>query len=229
MLWNTVVCNLLNQNLFINPNIRKLKMKEVTFTQLAAIMVALTEALDRNTNALLSQQGQPLKQEKPTQEAVKESAEEREEAADSPTESAKDNGDELTMDMVQAALLDVKAKHGADAAKAILKDVAGVATVKRTPEDKYQDVIDACAAKMEEDVIEEKADEPVIPKHSLDDVKTAAKELGVLGREHLEKAKEIIAEVGGAAKTADVPTDNYDKLYEALVAAKEAAKSEADL
>ena len=204
-------------------------MKEITFTQLAAIMVALTEALDRNTNALLGQQTQLPKQDAPTHapEAVKESVDEREDTPASEV-SAEDNGDEITLDMVQAALLDVKAKHGADVAKAILKDVAGVATVKRTPEDKYQAVIDACAAKMEEDVVEEKEEEPVTPKHSLDDVKAAAKELGALGRAYLEKAKEIIAEVGGAAKTADVPAENYDKLYEALVSAKEAAEAEAE-
>lgn len=199
-------------------------MKEVTFTQLAAIMVALTEALDRNTNALLGQQTQSS-----TQGVVAELTKEREEVADTSADATEDNDDKITLDMVQAALLDVKAKHGADATKTILKDVAGVATVKRTPEDKYQAVIDACAAKMEEDVVEEKEEEPVTPKPSLDDVKAAAKELGSMGREYLEKAKEIIAEVGGAAKTADVSAENYDKLYEALVAAKEAVESEADL
>ena len=192
-------------------------MNEITLTQLAAIMVSLTEALDRNTNALLSQQGQPMQQEKPVQEAVKEDAEDK-----------SDDSNDITLDVVQAALLDVKAKHGADAAKAILKEVAGVATVKRAPEDKYQAVVDACAAKMEEDVVEEKEEEPVTPKHSLDDVKAAAKDLGALGRTWLEKAKEIIADVGGAAKTADVPVENYDKLYEALVSAKEAAEAEAE-
>lgn len=203
-------------------------MKEITLTQLAAIMVSLTEALDRNTNALLSQQGQPMQQEKPVQEAVKEDAEETKEAPVEAAEDKSDDSNDITLDVVQAALLDVKAKHGADAAKAILKEVAGVATVKRTPEDKYQAVIDACAAKMEEDVVEEKEEEPVTPKHSLDDVKAAAKELGALGRTWLERAKQIIAEVGGAAKTADVPVENYDKLYEALVSAKEIAEAEAD-
>lgn len=199
-------------------------MKEVTFTQLAAIMVALTEALDRNTNALLGQQTQSS-----NQGVVAELTKEREEVADTSANATEDNDDKITLDMVQAALLDVKAKHGADVTKTILKDVAGVATVKRTPEDKYQAVIDACAAKMEGDAVEEKEEEPVTPKHSLDDVKAAAKELGSLGREYLEKAKEIIAEVGGATKTADVSAENYDKLYEALVAAKEAMESEADL
>lgn len=199
-------------------------MNEITLTQLYTAMVSLTEALDRNTNAVLSQQGQQTKQQAPAPEAVKEPVEERKEA---PAETAADENN-ITLDVVQAALLDVKAKHGADAAKAILKEVAGVATVKRTPEDKYQAVIDACAAKMEEDVVEEKEEEPVTPKHSLDDVKAAAKELGALGRTWLEKAKEIIAEVGGAAKTADVPAENYDKLYEALKAAKEAAEAEAE-
>lgn len=202
-------------------------MTEITLTQLYTAMVSLTEALDRNTNAVLSQQDQPTKQQAPAPEpeAVKEPVEERKEAP-TPETAADDN--DITLDVVQAALLDVKAKHGADAAKAILKEVAGVATVKRTPEDKYQAVIDACAAKMEEDVVEEKEEEPVTPKHSLDDVKTAAKELGALSRTWLEKAKEIIAEVGGAAKTADVPAENYDKLYEALKAAKEAAEAEAE-
>lgn len=201
-------------------------MNEITLTQLYTAMVSLTEALDRNTNAVLSQQGQPTKQQAPAPEpeAVKEPVEEREEV---PAETTADEND-ITLDIVQAALLDVKAKHGADAAKAILKEVAGVATVKRTPEDKYQAVIDACAAKMEEGVVEEKEEEPVTPKHSLDDVKAAAKELGALGRTWLEKAKEIIAEVGGAAKTADVPAENYDKLYEALKAAKDAAEAEAE-
>ncbi len=201
-------------------------MNEITLTQLYTAMVSLTEALDRNTAAVLSQQGQPTKQEAPAPEAVKEPVEERKEAPAETATTADEN--DITLDVVQAALLDVKAKHGADAAKAILKEVAGVATVKRTPEDKYQAVIDACAAKMEEDVVEEKEEEPVTPKHSLDDVKTAAKELGALGRTWLEKAKEIIAEVGGAAKTADVPAENYDKLYEALVSAKEAAEAEAE-
>lgn len=200
-------------------------MNEITLTQLYTAMVSLTEALDRNTAAVLSQQGQPTKQEVPEPEAVKEPVEERKEA---PAEAAADNENDITLDVVQAALLDVKAKHGADVAKAILKEVAGVATVKRTPEDKYQAVIDACAAKMEEDVVEEKEEEPVTPKHSLDDVKAVAKELGALGRPYLEKAKEIIAEVGGAAKTADVPAENYDKLYEALKSAKEVAEAEAE-
>ena len=203
-------------------------MNEITLTQLYTAMVALTEALDRNTKAHLSQQGLPMKQEKPAQEAVKESHEEAKEAPVEAAEDKSDDSNDITLDVVQAALLDVKAKHGADAAKAILKEVAGVATVKRTPEDKYQAVIDACAAKMEEDVVEEKEEEPVTPKHSLDDVKAAAKELGALGRTWLEKAKEIIAEVGGAAKTADVPAENYDKLYEALKAAKDAAEAEAE-
>ena len=202
-------------------------MNEITLTQLYTAMVSLTEALNRNTNAVLSQQGQPTKQQAPAPEpeAVKEPVEERKEVP-APETAADDN--DITLDVVQAALLDVKAKHGADVAKAILKEVAGVATVKRTPEDKYQAVIDACAAKMEEDVVEEKEEEPVTPKHSLDDVKAAAKELGALGRTWLEKAKEIIAEVGGAAKTADVPAENYDKLYEALKSAKEAAEAEAE-
>lgn len=203
-------------------------MNEITLTQLYTAIVALTEALDRNTNAHLSQQGQPTKQEKPAQEAVKEAAEEAKEAPVEAVEGKSADSNDITLDVVQAALLDVKAKHGADAAKAILKEVAGVATVKRTPEDKYQAVIDACAAKMEEDVVEEKEEEPVTPKHSLDDVKAAAKDLGALGRTWLEKAKEIIAEVGGAAKTADVPAENYDKLYEALKSAKEAAEAEAE-
>lgn len=203
-------------------------MNEITLTQLYTAMVSLTEALDRNTNALLSQQGQPMQQEKPVQEAVKEDAEETKEAPVEAAEDKSDDSNDITLDVVQAALLDVKAKHGADAAKAILKEVAGVATVKRTPEDKYQAVIDACAVKMEEDVVEEKEEEPVTPKHSLDDVKAAAKELGALGRAWLERAKQIIAEVGGAAKTADVPAENYDKLYEALVSAKEVAEAEVE-
>lgn len=203
-------------------------MKEITLTQLAAIMVSLTEALDRNTNALLSKQGQAPN---PETHAEVESKEPEEKVAEAPVEAAEDKSDDsndITLDVVQAALLDVKAKHGADAAKAILKEVAGVATVKRTPEDKYQAVIDACAVKMEEDVVEEKEEEPVTPKHSLDDVKAAAKELGALSRTWLERAKQIIAEVGGAAKTADVPVENYDKLYEALVSAKEVAEAEVE-
>lgn len=203
-------------------------MNEITLTQLATIMVSLTEALDRNTNALLSQQGQVPNPETPAEVESKEPEKKAVEAPVEATEDKSDDSNDITLDVVQAALLDVKAKHGADAAKAILKEVAGVATVKRTPEDKYQAVIDACAAKMEEDVVEEKEEEAVTPKHSLDDVKAAAKELGALGRTWLEKAKEIIADVGGAAKTADVPAENYDKLYEALVSAKEAAEAEAE-
>ena len=111
-------------------------MKEITLTQLAAIMVSLTEALDRNTNALLSQQGQAPNPETPAEVESKEPEQKAVEAPVEATEDKSDDSNDITLDVVQAALLDVKAKHGADAAKAILKEVAGVATVKRTPEDK---------------------------------------------------------------------------------------------
>lgn len=199
--------------------------QNVTFEQMYVAIIALTEALKENTasrNKAISK-AEAMEEVVKTAEKVVDTIKSEAEAEQS------ENG--ITVDLVEAALveaalLEVKNTFGADAAKQIIKDVAGVARVKGIPEDKYQDVIDACDAKMaeiEQDDTEtdaDAADTVTETEITLDDVKAAAKEFGRQSQAHLAKAKEIIKEMGKADKIADVEPKYYAALIEALQNAK---------
>ena len=194
--------------------------QNVTFEQMYVAIIALTEALKENTasrNKAISK-AKAMEQVAKTAEKVVDAIKSEAEAEQS------ENG--ITVDLVEAALLEVKNTFGADAAKQIIKDVAGVARVKGIPEDKYQDVIDACEAKMDEpkqgdaETDADAADTVTETEITLDDVKAAAKEFGRQSQAHLAKAKEIIKEVGKADKIADVEPKYYAALIEALQNAK---------
>lgn len=194
--------------------------QNVTFEQMYVAIIALTDALKENTasrNKAISKaeaMDQVAKTAEKVVDAIKSEAETKQ----------SENG--ITVDLVEAALLEVKNTFGADAAKQIIKDVAGVARVKGIPEDKYQEVIDACDAKMaeiEQDDTEadtDAANTVTETEITLDDVKAAAKEFGRQSQAHLAKAKEIIKEVGKADKIADVEPKYYAALIEALQNAK---------
>ncbi len=194
--------------------------QNVTFEQMYVAIIALTDALKENTasrNKAISK-SEAMDQVAKTAEKVVDAIKSDAEAEQS------ENG--ITVDLVEAALLEVKNTFGADAAKQIIKDVAGVARVKGIPEDKYQDVIDACEAKMDEpkqgdaETDADAADTVTETEITLDDVKAAAKEFGRQSQAHLAKAKEIIKEVGKADKIADVEPKYYAALIEALQNAK---------
>lgn len=198
--------------------------QNVTFEQMYVAIIALTDALKENTasrNKAISK-AEAMEQVVKTAEKVVDTIKSEAEAEQS------ENG--ITVDLVEAALLEVKNTFGADAAKQIIKDVAGVARVKGIPEDKYQDVIDACDAKMDEpkqgdaETDADAADTVTVTvtetEITLDDVKAAAKEFGRQSQAHLAKAKEIIKEVGKADKIADVEPKYYADLIEALQNAK---------
>nr|DAP77699.1 MAG TPA: nucleoporin [Caudoviricetes sp.] len=194
--------------------------QNVTFEQMYAAIIALTEALKENTasrNKAISK-AEAMEQVAKTAEKVVDAI--KAEAETKQSENA------ISTELVEAALLEVKNKFGADAAKQIIKDVAGVARVKGIPEDKYQDVIDACEAKMDEpkqgdaETDADAADTVTETEITLDDVKAAAKEFGRQSQAHLAKAKEIIKEVGKADKIADVEPKYYAALVEALQNAK---------
>lgn len=194
--------------------------QNVTFEQMYVAIIALTDALKENTasrNKAISK-AEAMEQVEKTAEKVVDAIK-----AEAETKQS-ENG--ITVDLVEAALLEVKNTFGADAAKQIIKDVAGVARVKGIPEDKYQDVIDACEAKMDEpkqgdaETDADAADTVTETEITLDDVKAAAKEFGRQSQAHLAKAKEIIKEVGKADKIADVEPKYYAALIEALQNAK---------
>lgn len=196
-------------------------MKEITLTQLHDAIVANTAAV--------AELAAVIKDAKLLQTATSSNSESHADTSNQSTES--DNQDEASVLIrdVETALLEVKGKFGSEAAKAILKDVAGVASLKRAELVKYKDILAACEAKMQEEVKtessesteSEKVEDAKTPNHTLGEIQEVAKKLGGISKAHLTKAKEIINEVGGAAKTSEVPTENYDALYEALVAAME--------
>lgn len=190
--------------------------QNVTFEQMYVAIIALTDALKENTasrNKAISK-AEAMEQVAKTAEKVVDAI--KAEAETKQSENA------ISTELVEAALLEVKNKFGADAAKQIIKDIAGVARVKGIPEDKYQDVIDACEAKMDEpkqgdaETDADAADTVTETEITLDDVKAAAKEFGRQSQAHLAKAKEIIKEVGKADKISDVEPKYYAALIEAL-------------
>lgn len=194
--------------------------QNVTFDQMYAAIVALTESVKENTqsrNKAISK-AEVLEQVAKTAEKVADAVKAESEDESKVEQPETENG--ISTELVEAALLEVKNKFGADAAKQIIKDIAGVARVKGIPEDKYQEVIDACEAKMnepEQDNVEaEQGDTVTESEITIDDVKAVAKEFGKQSQAHLAKAKEIIKEVGKADKIADVAPENYAALIEAL-------------
>ena len=123
-------------------------------------------------------------------------------------------------------MLEVKNKHGSDAAKRIVVEVGGVTTIKKADPSKYQAMIDACEALMKEDVKaahEPEVNEPVI---TLADLKAKASELAkAMGS--ADKAKQLISQYG-VKKTDDLDPKDYAKLFADLEAAL-AALQEDDL
>lgn len=191
-------------------------MKEITLTQLHDAIVANTAAI-----AELAAVIKAANIHAPASVAVEESS--------ANTSDQSENQDEAftLIRETEAALLEVKGKFGSEAAKAILKDVAGVPTLKRAEPVKYKDIIAACEAKMQEEVKTESSESAKLetveaaktPNHTLEEIQEVAKKFGAISRDRLEKAKKIIHDVGGAAKTSEVPSENYDALYDALSAA----------
>lgn len=69
-------------------------------------------------------------------------------AADKPAKPAKPT---ITQAQMQAALQEVKEKHGVPEAKAIIVEAGGVKKMDEISEDKYETVFKACQAKLEEE------------------------------------------------------------------------------
>ena len=132
----------------------------------------------------------------------------------------------VTIKDVETALLEVKNKHGSDAAKRIVVEVGGVTTIKKADPIKYQAMIDACEVLMTEDVNaapEPEVNEPVI---TVSDLKAKATELAkAMGS--ADKAKQLIAQYG-VKKTDELDPKDYAKLFADLETAL-AALQEGDL
>ena len=123
-------------------------------------------------------------------------------------------------------MLEVKNKHGSDAAKRIVVEVGGVNTIKKADPIKYQAMIDACGVLMREDV--KAAPEPEVnePAITLADLKAKASELAkAMGS--ADKAKQLISQYG-VKKTDDLDPKDYAKLFADFEAAL-AALQEDDL
>ena len=133
-----------------------------------------------------------------------------------------------TIKDVETALLEVKNKHGANAAKRIVVEVGGVTTIKKADPIKYQAMIDACDVLMNEEVKVKAEPEPEVnePTITLADLKAKASELAkAMGS--ADKAKQLIAQYG-VKKTDDLDPKDYGKLFADLEAAL-AASQEDDL
>ena len=217
----------------------------VTFNMMYSAIVALTVALEANTAALhakpvdaadtaqkRSRKSKAVEQpvEPETVEQHVDTVEVAEPETDEPpfdvVEVAEPEAEGATIKDVETALLEVKNKHGADAAKRIVVEVGGVTTIKKADPIKYQAMIDACDVLMNEEVKAEPEPEVNEPTITLADLKAKASELAkAMGS--ADKAKQLIAQYG-VKKTDDLDPKDYGKLFADLEAAL-AALNEDDL
>ena len=201
----------------------------VTFEMMYAAIVANTEAVKANTEALLQAKAEQPTAEQPTTKRGRKAKAETEQPAEQPaeTEQPAAEQDGVTLTDCETALLEVKAKHGSEAAKAIVERVCGVATIKKADSSTYADVVAACEAKMKEEVAEQDEEaEKATPEVdiTLADLKAKAGELAkLLGSS--EKSKELIAKYG-AKKTDDLEIKFYGALMTDFEV--EIAKAQAD-
>ena len=217
----------------------------VTFNMMYSAIVALTAALEANTAALhakpvdaadtaqkrsrkskaVEQPVEPETVEQPL-DAVEVAEPETVEQPVDAVEVVEPETEGATIKDVETALLEVKNKHGADAAKRIVVEVGGVTTIKKADPIKYQAMIDACDVLMNEEVKAEPEPEVNEPTITLADLKAKASELAkAMGS--ADKAKQLIAQYG-VKKTDDLDPKDYGKLFADLEAAL-AASQEDDL
>ena len=139
------------------------------------------------------------------------------ETVEQPIDAVEPETEGATIKDVETALLEVKNKHGADAAKRIVVEAGGVNTIKKADPIKYQAMIDACDVLMNEEVTAEPEPEVNEPTISLADLKAKASELAkAMGS--ADKAKQLIAQYG-VKKTDDLDPKDYGKLFADLEAA----------
>ena len=220
--------------------------KNYSFNDLVALMIALTAALDANTNAILGKKSENPQSKSETAETA-EAAETTEAAETKQTESSG-----VTIDDVEAAALRVKAKQGVEEVRKIVKSLTGTTSIKKIEESDYAAVIEALGAKESEpvssgdDETETQSSENAEEKTSTVDyaekrnemdkliADLASSEAGFGRAENFEKAKHLIKTVGGASKKAEIPDENIEAMIAALtealaqVAEAEAAKNAED-
>jgi hypothetical protein len=211
-------------------------MSDLTVATFLAIITSFTEALNNHTEALNNHtealkgapeasEDKPKRGRKPKAEAEKPEAEKPE--AEKPEAEVEEG---ITLQDAQAAVLEVKNKFGSDVAKDVLKDVTGQTMVAKIQPEHYEPLFKACKHVLEngaESKPTKDADEPT-KEITLDEVKEAGQNLAKLGAAYKTQAVQIINEVGGAAKIAEVAPENYDALFKALVKAFEEATQNSD-
>ena len=203
-------------------------MSDLTVATLLAIITSFTEALNNHTEALNNHtealKGAPEAAEDKPKRGRKPKAE-----AEKP-EAEKPEAEGITLQDAQAAVLEVKNKFGSDVAKEVLKDVTGQTMVAKIQPEHYEPLFNACKHVLEngaESKPTKDADEPT-KEITLDEVKEAGQNLAKLGAAYKTQAVQIINEVGGASKIAEVAPENYQALQDALVEAFEQATAQSD-
>ena len=229
--------------------------KNYSFNDLAALMIALTAALDANTNAILGKKSENPQSKAETTETTEaaettEASETTEAAEDAETKQAESS--DITIDDVEAVALRVKAKHGVEEVRKIVKSLTGTTSIKKIEESDYAAVIEALGAK-ESEPVSSGDDNAETQSGEADEEKTAtvdyaekrnemdkliadlaSSEAGFGRAENFEKAKHLIKTVGGAPKKAEIPDENLEAMIAALnealaqVSEAEAAKNAED-
>ena len=108
----------------------------MSLEQIMEANTAAVVALDSNIKALLAQM----------QAGGAPAASTDTKATDKPKADKKDKAPVVSFDEMKAALLKVKGDKGADAAKALIKDVGGAAEMAKIDKSKFAAVLAACEA-----------------------------------------------------------------------------------
>ena len=213
-------------------------MSDLTVAALLAIVTSLTEAMNNHTEALNNHtealnnhtealKGAPEASEDKPKRGRKPKAETTE--AKEPEAKEPEAKEGITLQDAQAAVLEVKNKFGSDVAKEVLKDVTGQTMVAKIQPEHYEPLFNACKHVLENGA-ESKPEKDTKKKEpaTLESVKEAGHNLAKLGASYKTQAVQIINEVGGASKIAEVAPENYQALQDALVEAFEQATAQSD-
>nr|DAU27350.1 MAG TPA: hypothetical protein [Caudoviricetes sp.] len=223
-------------------------MSDLTVAALLAIVTSLTEAMNNHTEALNNHtealnnhtealkgapeasEDKPKRGRKPKAETTEaKEPEAKEPEAKEPEAKEPEAKEGITLQDAQAAVLEVKNKFGSDVAKEVLKDVTGQTMVAKIQPEHYEPLFNACKHVLENGA-ESKPEKDTKKKEpaTLESVKEAGHNLAKLGASYKTQAVQIINEVGGASKIAEVAPENYQALQDALVEAFEQATAQSD-
>lgn len=196
--------------------------KEITLTELYVAILAMTDAVNANTAAILGKQSEST--EKQAEKSKGKAKPEPDEADDEVDDNAPTQQD------VEAALIEVKNKFDDKTAKAILKEIAGTSVISKIKPEHYEEILLACEVKLQgseaddENADDDEADE--FANATRTDIVALSRQIGELDEARVADVRKIVKKVSGADKTTDADPKFYPEIARKVTALLNEIKAE---